>query len=521
MERPMQLRRRQDEGMGRHKPLNYFVAFRLSSGSQLYLLALTALVLAAPDLSAATLFVSLNSTSPAPPYTNWQTAATIIQDAVDAALPGDTVLVTNGVYTFGGRAAGTNQLINRVAVTNRVWVSSVNGPQFTSIRGRQLPGVTNGPGAIRCVYLADGAGLSGFTLARGATLTNDFSGPFIPSYLDLSGGAVCCDSTNAFITNCVLTSCAAFFNGGGANSGTLSDCAISNNWTPYFGGGAYLSTLTRCTLRNNWADSGGGVKLGVLSDCLLVGNIAGGMDGFGGGARDSILNNCTLTGNSAWIGGGATGYGNPADCVLNNCIIYSNTAQFSGPDASQCTLYYCRTTDPLFVDYANGNFRLLSNSPCINAGNNNYVTSATDLDGKPRVVNGTVDIGAYEYPDSGSVIPTDWLQAYGLPTDGSADYTDPDNDGMNNWQEWVCGTSPIDAQSALRMVSAVPVGANVVVTWQSVGGVRYTLERSMLLTSQFTVLATNIIGQGVTTTFTDTNAASLTLVFYRVGVKPP
>jgi len=53
---------------------------------------------------------------------------------------------------------------------------------------------------------------------------------------------------------------------------------------------------------------------------------------------------------------------------------------------------------PLFVD-TNGwaNLRLQPNSPCINAGNNSYVTNATDLDGNPRMSGGTVDIGAYEF----------------------------------------------------------------------------------------------------------------------------
>ncbi len=46
---------------------------------------------------------------------------------------------------------------------------------------------------------------------------------------------------------------------------------------------------------------------------------------------------------------------------------------------------------------ANGDLRLQSNSPCINAGNNAYVSNTIDLDGNPRIVSGTVDIGAYEY----------------------------------------------------------------------------------------------------------------------------
>ena len=59
-------------------------------------LTVVTVLLAAADLSAATLYVSLESTSPAPPYRNWATAATNIQDAVDAAVAGDKIVVTNG-----------------------------------------------------------------------------------------------------------------------------------------------------------------------------------------------------------------------------------------------------------------------------------------------------------------------------------------------------------------------------------------------------------------------------------------
>ena len=142
------------------------------------------------------------------------------------------------------------------------------------------------------------------------------------------------------------------------------------------------------------------------------------------------------------------------------------------------------------------------------------------MDGNPRIVSGTVDIGAYEYQGTGSVISYAWLKQYGLPTDGSADHADPDHDGMNNWQEWICGTCPTDALSALRLLSAAPADTNVIVTWQSVAGVNYFLERSTNLWASppFTLLVPNLPGQPGTTSFTDTDAARLAPLFYRVGV---
>jgi len=61
------------------------------------------------------------------------------------------------------------------------------------------------------------------------------------------------------------------------------------------------------------------------------------------------------------------------------------------------------TVEPLFVDMAGGDWRLRSVSPsCINKGINipSWMTGALDLAGKPRILNGVVDIGAYETPIS-------------------------------------------------------------------------------------------------------------------------
>jgi hypothetical protein len=220
---------------------------------------------------------------------------------------------------------------------------------------------------------------------------------------------------------------------------------------------------------------------------------------------------------------------------LTNCVLYSNTrvgavtncigeggllvncCVFPLPAATNGWANF--TNDPAFVDFLNGDFRLQSNSPCINAGNNAPVGSATDLDGNLRIMGGTVDVGAYEFQNPASTISYAWLQRYGLATDGSADNVDTDHNGMNNWQKWVAGLDPTDPSSVLQMLNPAASGTNNVVTWESVTNINYFIQRSSsLVAGSFQTIATNIPGQSGTTSYTDTNAPAPGPWFYRVGV---
>lgn len=574
---------------------------------------------------AATRYVNLNNPTPTPPYTSWETAATNIQNAVDLAVANDEILVTNGVYQTGARAL--YGMSNRLAVTKPVTVRSVNGPALTQIMGYQVPGTTNGPAAVRCVYLTNGAALVGFTLTNGAT-----EGPSIYDPAKQHGGGVWCEGSDAVVSNCVLTGNSAL-SGGGVYQGTLNNCVFIRNWAHDYGGGAHWSTLNRCTLSGNSTSFiGGGTSYATLNNCTLTGNwapaYAGGAYGGildqctltgnssqeGGGAMNATLNNCALIGNSAAYGGGAE-YGTLNDCILtsnsasygggaylstlNNCTLRSNTAQvyrgggayggnlnncllvgnsagsFGGGIAegtlTNCTivgnsaadgggvwhsvlwncivyynsapyfanydgyaLNYCCATPmppagagnltnaPLFLDTNSwSNLRLQTGSPCINTGNNVYALGDTDMDGRPRVVIGHVDLGAYEYQGLGVGEFIGWLDQYGLPTDGSADQSDSDSDSHTTWQEWIAGTDPTNADSTLRMLSLSAAGSGMVATWSSISNRAYSLERATHLGTPtvFSLVRSNLAGLDGSTSFTDTNAAGSGPFFYRVRVE--
>src|SRR5580700_7464699 len=97
-------------------------------------LGILCVLLVAFRAAATTYYVNASNTTPASPFNTWATAATNIQDAINLTSSGDTVLVTNGVYAFGGLVMAGN-LTNLVALTNPVTVQSINGPWVTTIAG--------------------------------------------------------------------------------------------------------------------------------------------------------------------------------------------------------------------------------------------------------------------------------------------------------------------------------------------------------------------------------------------------
>ncbi|MEM7393051.1 MAG: choice-of-anchor Q domain-containing protein, partial [Verrucomicrobiota bacterium] len=345
--------------------------------------------------------------------------ATVLQYAVDAATDGDTVQVSNGVYATGRARLPGRSLYNRVTITNGITVRSVNGPEVTVIEGEG----PEGSNAVRCVYL-NRAVLSGFTLTNGHTRRADL----LTNYDEAGGGLHAVGAS--VISNCMVVGNRAGGYGGGARLGAqtrMVNCTLRNNHaTFYFGGGVIGGRLDNCIIRDNVSNhEGGGAENSTLYDCLLIDNRT--LQGNGGGANGGSLFNCLVRGNHAAGRGGGVQGGAHDNCTIvdntagdlgggvyngsfRNCIVYENRAS-SGSNylGSSVFSFSCTaplpggegniTGAPLFIDTNSLNYRLRPTSPCIHAGTNQiWMAGATDLDGRPRIVEGVVDMGAYEYP---------------------------------------------------------------------------------------------------------------------------
>ncbi|MHC4508192.1 MAG: WD40 domain-containing protein [Planctomycetota bacterium] len=274
------------------------------------------------------------------------------------------------------------------------------------------------------------------------------------------GGGIVISGATGRMVNCTLEGNLANDGGGAFLSGTsgfvLQNCTFIGNQALGMGGGirgygvsAY--SLINCRFVGNSSHYGGGGVLNgggckaTLVNCIFVGNSsrhgAGGMLNWPSKSDHAVarLTNCTFMANSSRVK--TAGLANVGKCssTLTNCILWSNTDRGDSLESAQIhgertVIDHCCiqgwtgklggtgnfADNPLFVD-PNGpdsqigtvddGLRLSPGSPCINAGGNSAIPADTfdldtdgdteeripfDIDGKPRILNGTVDIGAHE-----------------------------------------------------------------------------------------------------------------------------
>ncbi|HBA85138.1 MAG TPA: hypothetical protein DCZ95_13695 [Verrucomicrobia bacterium] len=358
------------------------------------------------------------------------------------------------------------------------------------------------------------------------------------------GGGVNAEGSSGLVERCVVYGNFATNNGGGIDLNGKSrvvDCAISNNTAPY-GGGFMLSgeaLVNRCRIMKNIGSSYGGGAY-VNSGARMYNSLVSGNSSFRGGGffcwygGDFI--NCTMVSNNATGDGG--GAWNDNGGRYTNCIVYFNTAPKSPnyTNTVAAAVAFTRTcsfplpagsgnlTNTPMLSFAATNYaRLQTGSPCIDqAVVLDWMAGENDAAGLKRIVGAAPDIGAFEYPFTGSGVPADWLMTHSLFTDGSSDYADDDGDGLNNYAEWRSGTDPRNGASCLRLTrsSSVP-GSGLVLQWASVDGKRYRVARTTnLMAGAFPVLLyTNLLGVAPLNTVTDAAVSGSGPWLYRIGVE--
>jgi len=304
-----------------------------------------------------------------------------IQAAIDAARPGDTVLVAPGVYTGAGNrdlSFGGKNIVVRSAGGAATCTLDCQGSFQEPHRGFLFEGDESREARVQ-----------GFTIRNASTAQGAILDQF-------NGGAI------------------RIRNG---SSPTIADCVFEGNTAGCWGGGVYAGfggtpLIMNCRFERNTADDGGGFfswsgsKTDIRSSVFVrnhAGNAGGAIAEFGGGAL--YLDHCTIVHNTAgsWSSGGVVDFG--FESSIRNSIVWGNT----GSDQLRTSAGAVQFSNVQGGFAGEGNinedprlrpdgYHLQASSPCINAGQPGFtpVAGETDIDGESRIQNARVDMGADE-----------------------------------------------------------------------------------------------------------------------------
>jgi len=371
----------------------------------------------------------------------------------------DCIFADNSAHRHGGGIYNCNE--SNPTLTNCKFLGNFAEEPWYGCGGGMFNRSNSNPTLSNCAFNENSANYKGggmYNDESNPILNNCiFSRNTSESY----GGAIFESLSNPMIANCTFKGNSTGYYGGGiSNSGsapTLSNCLFIENLANY-GGGMYnytsSPTVINCTFSRNSVNYDGGAISNYsdsstrVANCTFSGNFA---NGNGGGIHndDSILEltSSTFVGNLAPLGKALScdswyrQY--PSNLQVTNSVFWNDkpltppppislltrttmkyifdsfSNEISQTDNSKITATYSDVqdgfpgegnidVDPCFVDpgywdaggiWVDGDYHLLLDSPCIDSGDPNYVAepNETDYDGRPRVIGGRVDMGAYEY----------------------------------------------------------------------------------------------------------------------------